>query len=148
MFFSIICWLNGRVYMNLIYPIFQSPADTVTHTEVPTQDRITRHGTHLVLLELAAHILYQTFPINNQGLLEALCLCLWTWPGEKAKLLSELCVSEMKREAFECKAGPFQAFCPSQGFRATGVQRATFEEMSEEQKGRNSDVMDICWAIG
>lgn len=74
--------------MNLIYPIFQSPTDTVTHTEVPTQDRITRHGTHLVLLELAARILYQTLPINNQGLLEDICLCPWTWPGEKAKLLS------------------------------------------------------------
>ena len=45
-------------------------------------------------------------------------------------------------ESLSGKLGPFQVFCPFWGVYTGVVQRATFEKMSEEQKGRNSDVIE------
>lgn len=50
---------------------------------------------------------------------------------------------EWEKQTFECKTGHFQAFCPFPGLCARLVQKATLEEMSEEQKGRNSDIIEI-----
>lgn len=48
---------------------------------------IIKRGTILVPLELDVYFLYQTHIINNQGLLEAICLCIWTCPLKGSKTL-------------------------------------------------------------
>lgn len=135
--------------MHWPYPSHLRIVNRYCHTQGGLQThKIIKCGTSLVPLELDVYLLCHTHISNNHGLLEAICLCVWPCPlrGSKTLCLDFLQV-EWKRETLECKAGsiPGTLFLP--GTWARVVQRATFEEMSEEQKERNSDVMEISWAI-
>lgn len=67
-----------------------------SHTEVPTHGRIIHHGRNSVLLELAAHFLYQTLTtIKVSWKLDAFASGLA--PGEEVMLLFVLFASEMRK---------------------------------------------------
>lgn len=108
--------------------------DRHTHRGPQTQDRLTHHGTHSVPLALAVHILYQRVTRSHVPLhLD------WAWRGSRT-LIWTFCKWNGKGKPLSVKLGPFQALCP--------FQSVLFAEMSEEQKGRDSDVMKIWRAIG
>lgn len=76
--------------MSLIHPILESSAGTLYgHTQggLQTHDEIIKYDTSLVPLELDVYLLYQTHIINNQSLLEAMYLSIWTCPLRGSKTL-------------------------------------------------------------